>query len=55
MNMYQLKQILSEAKIRKYLRYAAFGGPQVFCPECTYTIGHTRTKLTQMVKCDTIK
>jgi hypothetical protein len=36
MNMYQLKQIPSEAKIRKYLRHAVFGGPQVFCPECKH-------------------
>lgn len=37
MDMYQLKQIPSEAKMRKYLRHAIFGGPQVFCPECTHS------------------
>lgn len=37
MDMYQLKQIPSEAKIRKYLRHAVFGGSQVFCPECKHT------------------
>jgi hypothetical protein len=34
MDMYQLKQIPSEAKIRKYLRVAIFGSSKLFCPEC---------------------
>lgn len=33
MDMYNLKQIPSEAQIRKYLRRAIFG-KNVFCPEC---------------------
>lgn len=37
MDMYKLKQIPSEAQIRKYLRHAAFGGTHVFCPECKHT------------------
>ena len=37
MDMYQLKQIPSETKIRKYLRHAVFGGTHVFCPECKFT------------------
>jgi len=37
MDMYKLKQIPSEAQIRKYLRHATFGSTHVFCPECKHT------------------
>ncbi len=37
MDMYNLRQIPSEAKIRKYLRHAVFGGSKLFCPECHHS------------------
>lgn len=37
MDMYTLKQIPSEARIRKYLKYAVFGNRFLFCPQCHYT------------------
>ena len=37
MDMYNLRQIPSEAKIRKYLRVAVFGSSKLFCPECHHT------------------
>lgn len=37
MDMYTLKQIPSEAKIRKYLRVAVFGSGKLFCPVCKYS------------------
>ena len=36
MDMYNLRQIPSEAKIKKYLRHAIFGSSFVFCPECHF-------------------
>jgi transposase-like protein len=37
MDMYTLRQIPSEAKIRTYLRHAVFGSTHVFCPMCGKT------------------
>ena len=37
MDMYNLRQIPSEAKIRKYLKTAIFGGKYPFCPQCGKT------------------
>ncbi len=37
MDMYNLRQIPSEAKIQKYLKHAIFGGKYPFCPECHKT------------------
>ena len=37
MDMYNLRQIPSEAKIRKYLRWAVFGSWKLFCPECHHS------------------
>jgi len=34
MDMYTLKQIPSEAQIRKYLRIAIFGSSKLICPQC---------------------
>lgn len=37
MDMYNLRQIPSEAKIQTYLRHAIFGSTHVFCPVCGKT------------------
>lgn len=37
MDMYNLKQIPTEAKIRKYLRHAIFGDRYLFCPQCHHS------------------
>jgi transposase-like protein len=37
MDMYNLRQIPSEAKVKKYLRVAIFGSGKLFCPECQYS------------------
>lgn len=37
MDMYNLRQIPSEAKIRQYLRWAIFGSWKLFCPECHHS------------------
>lgn len=37
MDMYTLNQIPSEAKVRKHLRHAIFGGSKLFCPECHHS------------------
>lgn len=37
MDMYKLKQIPSEAQVRKYLKRAIFGDKYPFCPECGKT------------------
>ena len=37
MDMYNLKQIPTETKIRKYLKTAIFGGKYPFCPQCGKT------------------
>ena len=37
MDMYNLRQIPSKAKIQKYLRYAIFGSGKLFCPECQHS------------------
>jgi hypothetical protein len=37
MDMYNLKQIPSETKIKKYLRWAIFGSWKLFCPECHHS------------------
>lgn len=37
MDMYTLDQIPSEAKIKKYLRWAIFGSWKLFCPECHHS------------------
>lgn len=37
MDMYNLRQIPSEAQIRKYLRHAIFGSSFLFCPHCYHT------------------
>lgn len=37
MDMYNLRQIPSETKIRKYLKQATFGGKYPFCPQCHKT------------------
>ena len=37
MDMYNLRQIPSEAKIQTYLRHAIFGSTHVFCPQCGKT------------------
>ena len=37
MDMYTLKQIPSEAKIKKYLRHTIFGSGKLICPECHHS------------------
>src|ERR1700738_958809 len=37
MDMYNLRQIPSEAQIQKYLKRAIFGGQYPFCPVCRKT------------------
>jgi transposase-like protein len=37
MDMYNLRQIPSEARIKKYLKYAIYGDRFLFCPECHFT------------------
>lgn len=37
MDMYNLRHIPSEAKMKRYLRHAVFGSSKLFCPECRHS------------------